>query len=340
MVRQMRFDLLDGLRGIAAVAVMLFHYAKPTGLGWFSGAWAAVDVFFVLSGLVIAHSYGAKIMAGMGFARFAAVRLIRLGPLYLLGLVLGVAGVLPLADPAEVARAALLGLFWLPDFGARAWPFGAGLVSGDLYPLNNPAWSLFFELAVNGMFFGYVVWRRQYASVLLVACAGLALAMYTLLFGDVGPGWGGSTFWWGFPRVIAMFFGGALMVQMGVERGVSRPWLAVPVAVLGVVGFAVPDDHIALLDSLVVLPLTVALLAPVRVGAGVRRVCAVLGELSYPLYVLHFPLYRILFATTKLRSLPPVWQTVIAGVLAIALALAIAPLDRRVRRALLRWLPA
>jgi peptidoglycan/LPS O-acetylase OafA/YrhL len=93
-IKSTRFDLLDGLRGVAAIAVMLHHYTQHTGWDWFGGAWVAVDLFFVLSGFVIAHSYSKKLLNGMSFREFAFVRLVRLAPLYLLGLALGVCAVL------------------------------------------------------------------------------------------------------------------------------------------------------------------------------------------------------------------------------------------------------
>jgi hypothetical protein len=65
-----RFDLLDGLRGIAAIGVMIYHYTLHNGLHWLGGAWVAVDLFFILSGFVIAHSYGNKILNGMGIQQF------------------------------------------------------------------------------------------------------------------------------------------------------------------------------------------------------------------------------------------------------------------------------
>src|SRR5476649_797527 len=92
-IKSTRFDLLDGLRGVAAIAVMLHHYTQHTGWDWFGGAWVAVDLFFVLSGFVIAHSYSKKILNGISFRDFTSVRLVRLAPLYLLGLALGVCAV-------------------------------------------------------------------------------------------------------------------------------------------------------------------------------------------------------------------------------------------------------
>ena len=130
--RQVRFDLLDGLRGLAAFAVMLVHYTEHNGLHKLPGAWIAVDLFFVLSGFVIAYSYGAKLIAGMPMRTFLLTRLIRLGPLYLLAMLVGLAAVLltlRAVHPANmtaqsVSVATLLSLAWLPYFNDIAWPVG------------------------------------------------------------------------------------------------------------------------------------------------------------------------------------------------------------------------
>ena len=60
--RHSRYDALDGLRGIAAIAVMLLHISQGA---IFKNAYVAVDLFFMLSGFVIAHSYRARLIGGM-----------------------------------------------------------------------------------------------------------------------------------------------------------------------------------------------------------------------------------------------------------------------------------
>jgi peptidoglycan/LPS O-acetylase OafA/YrhL len=88
-----RFSALDAIRGIGAVAVMLLHFASLNGLSWMPRAWIAVDLFFILSGFVLMHSYSQKITDGrLNFLAFFKIRLIRLMPLYLVGLVLGYLG--------------------------------------------------------------------------------------------------------------------------------------------------------------------------------------------------------------------------------------------------------
>src|SRR5262245_45457012 len=89
-----RFLVLDGLRGLAAFAVILDHVSSVTLRHWFPGRYLAVDFFFVLSGFVLAHAYGERLQSQLSPWRFMCIRMIRLYPLYLLGLMLGL--VLPM----------------------------------------------------------------------------------------------------------------------------------------------------------------------------------------------------------------------------------------------------
>ncbi|HET9653111.1 MAG TPA: acyltransferase family protein, partial [Usitatibacter sp.] len=85
-----RYQLLDGLRGILALAVVVHHFTATSGRREiFASSALAVDFFFCLSGFVIAHAYEAQLRAGMPIASFMARRLRRLYPLYIAGLVLG-----------------------------------------------------------------------------------------------------------------------------------------------------------------------------------------------------------------------------------------------------------
>ena len=98
--------------------------------------------------------------------------------------------------------------------------------------------------------------------------------------------------------------------------------------------FALTSEKVALLDTLVGVPLTITLLAGVAVSGWVQRVCRELGEISYPLYILHYPLFQLCFELTNLRNLHPALQVVFVGLLALGLAAFFARFDRAVRA---RW---
>ena len=89
------FAALDGVRGIAALAVMMFHIAWWPHFGRpFPSAYLAVDLFFALSGFVVAHAYSPRLSQGMSPWGFLRLRVVRLWPLYALGLAVGVAAVI------------------------------------------------------------------------------------------------------------------------------------------------------------------------------------------------------------------------------------------------------
>ncbi|GJE40068.1 acyltransferase family protein [Methylobacterium persicinum] len=101
-----RFLALDGLRGVAAVTVVLTHIMArwPTHLPlvpFIKGGYLAVDVFFVLSGFVIAHAYGERLPASPGaVASFLGRRWLRIYPLHfaMLALLLGLEGLKLVAE--------------------------------------------------------------------------------------------------------------------------------------------------------------------------------------------------------------------------------------------------
>src|SRR5688572_27186028 len=109
------FQILDGLRGIAALAVVIFHFMEwifPDISNNFIGhGFLAVDFFFCLSGFVIGYAYDDRIRK-MGTGAFFKARLIRLHPLVILGSVLGLLGFLidPFALPLayEAGRIAVM----------------------------------------------------------------------------------------------------------------------------------------------------------------------------------------------------------------------------------------
>ncbi len=333
-----RFDLLDGLRGIAAIAVMFYHYTQHNGLNWLEGAWVAVDLFFVLSGFVIAHSYAGKIAQGMSFGQFARIRLIRLGPLYLLGLAMGALAAMLLVlgspEPAisgpQVLKAFSLNLFFLPYLNDIGWPFGSDRVPGPIFPLNDPGWTLFYEVVVNAVFFFFVLRWRKPSSLWLVAAAYALFLYFSFVQDHAHPGWGTINWLYGFPRVVAEFFAGALIFSTGLHLKKFPRVLVLAIVGLTVCGFFTWRH--ALLSSVTLVPLSIVLASSVRIVDPARQLCKWLGELSYPLYILHFPLHRLVSETTDIQALGPVLQTLLIAALAIALALLIARPEQRLRR--------
>jgi peptidoglycan/LPS O-acetylase OafA/YrhL len=341
-----RFLTLDGLRGIAAFAVILDHVSSATLQAWFPGRYLAVDFFFVLSGFVLAHAYGGRLEVGMSPWAFMRVRLIRLYPLYLLGLALGL--ILPILavlrgwdGPGSLSEIAVVGAFavaFLPSPPIYGW------TGQHLYPFNGPAWSLFFELVANlvyGLVARFLTWKVFAIALPIVA----ALVAFTVMRSDtVGPGWLWPHFDAGLARVLYCFFAGVMIYRLrSVIRLPAIPaWTAV-VALLAI--FAVPAvgewrkayDAFA---AIALMPLLVMFASGAKVNGAVARACATLGLLSYGVYALHVPVMTLInFGLGAAGvTLPYGFMLVllVAGVSALAAWVAHHVYDMPVRR----WLSA
>lgn len=295
-----RFLLLDGLRGVAAFAVILDHVPG----GWLGdlipGRYLAVDFFFVLSGFVLAHAYGRGLEAGGSPLDFMKARLIRLYPIYLLGFlialsVVGLGAARGWIGPgwADILTVAAFGLLFLPA------PVTEGYGDGALYPANAPAWSLFFELVANVV---YALIARMLSWRVLGVILGMsaAAAAFTIArHGDVrGPGWMWAHFDAGLARVLFDFFAGVAIYRLRmVLKLQALPWWVVVAAFLGVIaavpvgGWRVIYDIAA---ALVLMPMLVALASCAVVRGVVARLCAISGLLSYGVYVLHVPILGLI----------------------------------------------
>jgi len=190
---------LTGLRGVAAVWVMMFHVsllAPRIGAPWLGrigvlpAGWVGVDLFFVLSGFILMWVHAADFVRPTGGAvgRFAVARIVRVYPLSLA--VLGLILLLALADPAFVAWYRTqnpdnfsLSAFVRTAFLATRW---VGADGGDW---NQPVWSLSAEMVGYAAFplLAWAIVRRSAAAAIAIAAVGLiALAIFQLLAGTAG----------------------------------------------------------------------------------------------------------------------------------------------------------
>lgn len=299
-----RFALLDGLRGIAAFAVILDH--TPTNFigELIPGRYLAVDFFFVLSGFVLAHAYGKRLEGGWSTLSFMRARVIRLYPLYLAGLAIGVSlvmvGILRGWDATPIGQVGvfvLFGLLFLP--APPIYDFGGG----QLYPFNGPAWSLFFELLVN-LTYGLIarVLNRWVLGLILVVGAAAVVFTVTRHPSVGGPGWLWSHFDAGISRVIFDFFAGVALFRMrGAMRLPGVPAILPVLMFIAVIAVPVPAEWRAAYDAgvtIAVMPLLVWLASQANVEGWIARGCGGLGAMSYGVYVLHVPLLGALFLVT------------------------------------------
>lgn len=347
------FLTLDGIRGVGAVLVVVVHSILFWGIA--SNAPVVpfvVDVFLILSGFVVAFAYEPKIASGMSVMTFVRLRIVRLYPLYLLGIALGGA-VLTLAaldDPdklAGVAGATVPQLAMLPSPPINAW--------GDLYPLNMPAWTLLFELLVNLIY--VLLWRRLTTSVVILIVAfsvGLLVAL-SLIYGtlDMGSTWWMA--WGGLARAMFGFFAGVLIYRlMGSPREAPkrRSWMALPAllvvpALTFLPDLPIPRVFVELGIVFLVGPTLVMWGASLQPPPRFAAALAWFGSVSYALYIVHFPIYQVVKRLSgrmpELYEIYAPWTGLVILVIAIAVAAAAVEFyDRPMRRwmaALLRGKP-
>lgn len=316
------YELLDGLRGVAALVVIWYHvfegFATSPFDQRFNHGYLAVDFFFILSGFVVGYAYDDRWKRRtLSLGGFVKRRLIRLHPMVVLGAVLGAVTFCIQGsthwDGTHVALSLVLLSLVLHLFLIPALP-GAGVEvrgNGEMYPLNGPTWSLFFEYLGN---LCYALFLRRLPTRWLaafVALTGAGLVAFAVGngsgYGHLGVGW--SLLDWNLP-------GGLLRMLFAFPMGLLLSRLFRPVAIRGafwicslavVALLAVPyvggSESLwmnGLYDSLcvvVLFPLIVWLGASGRAtDSATAGLCKFLGDISYPVYVIHYPFMYLFFA--------------------------------------------
>ena len=304
--------ILDGLRGVAAMMVVLFHLCEayrpehpltqPINHGYL-----AVDFFYVLSGFVVAYAYDDR-WSRLTLRGFFQRRLIRLHPMIIMGMLIGAAlfyfqasATFPLIAGTPVWQwllVLLVGCTLLPlppSLDIRGW--------NEMHPLDGPAWSLFFEYIANILY--ALVLRRlpaRWLGMLVVLAA--AFLVQLAVFGprgDVIGGWSidPTQLHIGFARLLFPFLAGMLLMRLGKRLRIKHAFAVC--SVILVVALAMPRiggaEHLWLngvyesLCIIAVFPLVVAIGAGVaQVGGLTARIAGFFGDISYPLYITHYAL--------------------------------------------------
>ena len=323
--------ILDGLRGVAALMVIWYHifegFATSPLDQKFNHGYLAVDFFFVLSGFVIGYAYDDR-WGRMTVGGFFKRRLIRLHPMVILGAVFGAAAFLLQGSVqwdgtyvgfAKVLVSMILAFFLIP---CRPGGFCEVRGNGEMFPLNGPSWSLFFEYIANIM---YALFLRRLSTRCLkvfVAVSGLGYAAFAIFNGSgaysMGVGWTlvGLNFLGGMLRVTFTFSCGLLLSRnfrplklQGAEISGNLAFWACAAAIVGLLSvpyISVSSDGLqpcwlnGLYDAvctLLIFPLLVLVGASATFNdSGSRRICSLLGEVSYPLYVIHYPVMYLFYA--------------------------------------------
>lgn len=281
---------LDGLRGVAALAVLVLHI--PTLAGLVPHGYLAVDLFYIMSGFVVAHAYEARLKDGWPAGSFLRARIVRLWPLYLLGTAIG-AGVLAGAVDDAVGFAAL-GLLLAAAMLMIPTPLDA---ESQVFVLNPPAWSLFFEMVANII---YAVVARNLGTrtlKLVVACGAAAVLIAFLLAEKGSVGQHGHSLPGGLARIAFGFPLGLLLHRIWAGGRLAIRWPAALIVAAFIAVVAAPDlgRWNGVLDAAIVLgvlPFIAAAAVTARLSPGLEKAAAFAAAMSYPLYILHGPILR------------------------------------------------
>jgi peptidoglycan/LPS O-acetylase OafA/YrhL len=280
-----RLVLLDGLRGLAAVGVILFH-ADLGGLGLaFPRGYLLVDLFFLLSGFVLALALEQRFAAGLGAGPFVRQRLRRFFPMVAAGTVLGFAAILGRDYPVLACVLTLVvSLAMIP------------LPMATMFPLNPPQWSLMVELIANAV---HARWLHRVSTAGLAALAGacaigLAAAFAWEGSGDLGSGilqLPAGLLRAGWSYVLGIVLARVWKVRRPVPLADWRIALAAPVVAIAVLPLAPVPTWLG--DAFVILAVFPALFwvaASATPSQAGERPLAALGSISFPLYAVHFPI--------------------------------------------------
>lgn len=346
------YEILDGLRGVAAVIVVFFHVFEIHSGGdhakqIINHGYLAVDFFFLLSGYVIGYAYDDR-WGKMTLADFFKRRIIRLQPMIIIGSILGAIFFYLQDSPAlgwNIAEVPFWKMLLVMAIGMTLIPVGKGLdIRGwrEMHPLNGPAWSLFFEYIAN-IIYALILRRlsKIAIAVLTVIAAGFTIQYaFTNLNGDIIGGWSIDDplqMRIGFTRLAFPFLAGLLLSRIGKLKFTKNAFLYT--SLLLTVLLAMPrlgdaDTHWmnALYECfclMVMFPLIVWLGAGGNVvGKNSERLCKFLGDISYPLYITHYPIVYTYMAwvTNNGYTWEETWGY---GLLTVAAAISVAYLSMK-----------
>lgn len=333
------YEILDGLRGVAALIVVAFHIFEIHGTAvgpiflfkFINHGYLAVDFFFVLSGFVIGYAYDDR-WRRMSFGNFFKRRVIRLQPMLIMGAVIGAvcfyfgdSEQFPLISQTSVwmlVLVTLIGCFTIPippAMDVRVW--------NEMFPTNGPAWSLFYEYIANIL---YGLFVRRFSKLLLsifVTVAGLAL-IHLAVTSPTGSVIGGhildsENLAIGFTRLIYPFFCGVLLFRLGRLIKVRAGFWACSVLLAALLAFPRIGGEDAVWMNGVYESLCIILAFPliVLIGAGssIRgrysvKICDFLGKISYPIYIIHYPIIYVYMAyvTENKFTYADTWPVMVA----------------------------
>lgn len=286
------FPTLDGIRGLAAILVVIRHVPSLISIN-FQESYLAVDLFFILSGAVIANAYESRLRDGLSSNKFIWFRLVRIYPMYIFGSLISLIYWLVNGNsPGNIYVIIVLSILLIPN-----------IASLPPFPMNGPAWSLFSELVAN------VAYAKNFkrmtgkflAAIMLLSAGGIAAILYT--HGNMDVGYNTKSTPLALIRVSYSFFAGILIYRLYSVANFSfekrsyasfAPWVILLTVAL-ILTSAPNQTTRAIFDFLAITILFPAIVFislhfdPRRFSLSIFKF---LGVISYPIYAIHAPMAK------------------------------------------------
>ena len=332
------YHLLDGLRGVAALMVKWYHvfegyaFAGGTTIDTFNHGYLAVDFFFILSGFVIGYAYDDRWGKNFTMKDFIKRRLIRLHPMVIMGAVVGaitfyIQGSVQWDGThigiSMVMLSLLCTIFFIPAMPGVGYEVRG---NGEMFPLNGPCWSLFFEYIGNILYALFIRRLSNKALTIVVVLLGVALASFAIFnvsgYGNIGVGWtlDGVNFIGGLLRMLFPFSMGMLLSRNFKPMKLRGAFWICTLVMIAL--FAVPylEGTESICTNGIYEAFCIIIAFPILLWIGASgtttdkkstQICKFLGDISYPIYVIHYPFMYLFYAwliKNQLFTLGETWQ--------------------------------
>ena len=318
------YEVLNGLRGVAAIVVVIFHIFEAFATSHLdqkvNHGYLAVDFFFILSGFVVAYAYDDR-WGRMSIKDFLKRRFIRLHPMVVMGALIGaVMFYFQVSNVWDVTKVSVTDLLIATLLSALLIPATVGgeiRGLGEMFPLNGPSWSLFFEYIGNILYAFFIRRLHTWVLTIVVLVSAVSLARFSIWgpTGDICVGYSltGSEFTGGISRLLFSFTAGLLLFRIFKPLSNVKGFFWIGAIVLTVllslprIGGAEDMWKNGLYDaacSIVAFPLLVYLGASEqKMSKAMTGLCKFLGDISYPLYMVHYPFIYLYYAWVKNSNL-------------------------------------
>ena len=332
------YHLLDGLRGVAALMVIWYHvfegysFAGSTTIDTFNHGYLAVDFFFILSGFVIGYAYDDRWGKNFTMKDFIKRRLIRLHPMVIMGAVVGaitfyIQGSVQWDGThigiSMVMLSLLCTIFFIPAMPGVGYEVRG---NGEMFPLNGPCWSLFFEYIGNILYALFIRRLSNKALTIVVVLLGVALASFAIFnvsgYGNIGVGWtlDGVNFIGGLLRMLFPVSMGMLLSRNFKPMKLRGAFWICTLVMIAL--FAVPylEGTESICTNGIYEAFCIIIAFPILLWIGASgtttdkkstQICKFLGDISYPIYVIHYPFMYLFYAwliKNQLFTLGETWQ--------------------------------